>query len=971
MVGPVIEARDLSRAVHVSCLCACGTFSRARRWLRVDLDAREDLVQRVRKDGSVEGTCGQCGSALRGKAIWLEVSRARAMARLCVPSDRGAEVLAALREQLEGEDEIESFPSWMLRPEIVIAPAVSAGAGRHGSGEYTAVEMRPAVEVAVPPLGSGVPRAVDVSAPRAASPLPPNRERPTTVRTKAPVAVSDEEDDYTPPRGIASEALRLAQQAKALQTEDEVRRRATPVEPSVGAPDGPDSSPTKIDFREEPEQPGRLDGATMLGKLVWRDGRVELRATVDAQLRRVWAQASLRARPVLIRDAMYPLLGVRVLGSYLGESGLIDGLIDVARDEALDIWRALATNFEVTLVLESEGSALEERRQLGATGLERNAAACLDSARALLAGGEFLPDAYETAIAAFCSLNYADRVRPSAVALSGDDFRHVISSEEAKSAIARLDLATQPENVAALIELEGLPMSEFEDVRKRVLEASLEFGLLAPRRFWRRMIGSGLATSDDDYVAKLCAARAQCIADGDELDPVSTQRAWEEIAEFCRAKDLAFPQALRAALGLEEQARESGGTATPSQLPPVPRPATEPTSADVAASQVVASTADQDAPATTAEPTPSALGAAAGEGAEMTAPDSDEGGKTVVAAAPLGPGGEGASLSGPAAARMARQRARRAANQPRAASGEIRRSDPRLVAALGDPRTRARAAKAALERRLGVDEVCSVLAAMSVEEMIGIAGPLSAVSRRATESLLSQLRASSRELRQFAAVVLGEGGDPGALDPLVELLTRERTEAWLDVARAVASFGADGLAAVQDLCPSIANEQIKLERVARALAEMMRRDETGDLQRTLTSKRADGRPGTEVEEYDPAFAKAISLAVATLPDMVAEHERLESLYSAGKLSPPREFSWRLGVAIHGAEGFDAVHTVEAELEDDEVAQAIDEDEEFEEFEELDEIVELSENSVRAAGLLSTSGAGADNRRAAPSNAGAE
>lgn len=291
-----------------------------------------------------------------------------------------------------------------------------------------------------------------------------------------------------------------------------------------------------------------------IGTVSIDDGVVIVSAELDAEARKLWGTAALRGRPVHLRDFGYPLIGVRLAASHIGQMSLLDGLADVAQEVASEVFVALSQDFRLELELRSEGSSSAVRREVKMEGLERNAALCLESARAGLATGDFPPGAYEQALARLAAADMDERIRPADSSLGVGDYRFLLSPRETWAALDHLATVSQKENLARLLEVDGFSVEEYEGIRKRVLKASVEHGLCAPRRFWRRVIASGLAESAADYAERLSNNRAALVEEGDDLDAEQQAEAWETIHKMCRRKGIPVPDALREALDLPEEA---------------------------------------------------------------------------------------------------------------------------------------------------------------------------------------------------------------------------------------------------------------------------------------------------------------------------------------------------------------------------------------------------------------------------------
>jgi hypothetical protein len=284
-------------------------------------------------------------------------------------------------------------------------------------------------------------------------------------------------------------------------------------------------------------------------------GEPTVEIVLDEAGRQMWGRAALSVRPIHLRDFNYPLVGVRLSASYLGQTAVIDAIVDVAEEAANEVFARLSASLSVRLNLRSEHGSTPVSRDVSADDLGRNAALCLESARGVLATEEFPAEAFERATTALSDLSAEQRQRAAVHPLARGDFLHLLTPRESWAALEALEAASDKPNLAHLLERDGLPVGEFEAIRKRVLAGALEHGLCVPRRFWRRIIASGLCEDAADYAHRLAARRAAWEESDDDLDEQQQQRAWENIRELCKRRDLAFPEELMAALGIEEPPR--------------------------------------------------------------------------------------------------------------------------------------------------------------------------------------------------------------------------------------------------------------------------------------------------------------------------------------------------------------------------------------------------------------------------------
>jgi hypothetical protein len=273
----------------------------------------------------------------------------------------------------------------------------------------------------------------------------------------------------------------------------------------------------------------------------------------DAQRGEKWRDAKLDVRPLHLRGRGYPLLGVRIVASWMGQVGCLDAFVDVGQPQSQGVFRALAQRFAMRLIA-TLPSGEQIVREVGAAGLEPNAALCLESAHGALSSGDHPPDQFRIAVEAVAADGVEERLAQTKVTIAPGSYLHIIGAREAMRALDHIDRVSRKETLARLLEVEGLPMGEYDAIRRRVLAGAVEHGIVAPRRFWRRVVASGLADDLADYVEKL--ARNREVHEGEEgdLEPEAALAAWQGILDVCDRKDLEVPDALRRALNLPETA---------------------------------------------------------------------------------------------------------------------------------------------------------------------------------------------------------------------------------------------------------------------------------------------------------------------------------------------------------------------------------------------------------------------------------
>ncbi len=469
--------------------CHCGTMYAVMYWRWVDAIARPDLDVRVQEDGPFEGTCPDCGATARSAGTWLRVDARAREATLQVAEAQRGSLLRLLREHLDAvESRTHAVRPWMLQPTPVF---------------YTLPENA-------------------VRSRRSAVPVVPARSGELVIDVDHPPVIEAQSNPQVsaPPRTDGRDENGVAPGVPQLIGSD-TRTPGTFRTPVLGA---------------------------YVGELSVEGEQVVARARVDASERDKWAQAHLQARPILLRGLGYPLLGVRAIASYLGQKAVIDAVMDPGASEATEVFRVLAQRFSLRIeVTPGEGDPVE--RDAEAEALEPNAALCLESARTLLAREQLPPERYGKARAALGGLSVKDRLVLGPDTISPGAYQHIVGAAEATAALDHLDRVSEKASLARLLEVEGFPMTEYDALRRRVLQGSLDHGLVAPRRFWRRVVASGLVPDLQTYADLLCAARSTFEGEEGDLEPEAARAAWEGIGELCSRKDLKAPTVLREALG--------------------------------------------------------------------------------------------------------------------------------------------------------------------------------------------------------------------------------------------------------------------------------------------------------------------------------------------------------------------------------------------------------------------------------------
>lgn len=633
------------------------------------------------------------------------------------------------------------------------------------------------------------------------------------------------------------------------------------------------------------------------------EGGVTVVVTLDEPTRRMWGSAALQARPVLLRGLGYPLLGVRLVASYLGEVAVIDAVVDVSAANTSEIFVRLTQAFRLQLVVRGDAGPAATVREIEAEALGRNAAMCLESAQGQLGAGEFPPDAYRTARESLARMSAKQRLEPARHGLTEGSYRHLVSASEALQALERLDQASRKDNLARLLEVDGLPVGEYEAIRRAVLAAALEFGLPAPARFWRRILGTDLVRDAGEWIQKLVANRSACLARGDDLGPEHAEQAWRAIFDLCQHHNLTPPPEVARALGLGRRPEPPrpgpldaprGASATARVLPrdearppsapvraagerapsaplraaglPPPRPVSGP----IPAAEPARSSTPDTARTALAEPRaggPSVRAGSGGEARPAGLPRPRRGNQMASAVSGEIGGEIGGEIRGEIRGEIGGEIAGEAPGQHRAPSG--RPPEPPLL--VSEPPARPSGGELARAMHIlsgggQIDEAMALLPALEEDDLLALLPALAELGARLVPELLTLLGASGRSLRQAAAILLGLARDRRAIDPLVALLGSESSAVWIDAAKALGNFGPRVVGPLCALLRGAASDRRELlvGRVARTLAELVVSD--GD------APGGAGRLAVEnlLEVGDPSVSSAARRALATLADVQGE-----------------------------------------------------------------------------------------------------
>jgi hypothetical protein len=823
----------LSWASTVAFACRCGVVFRASRWRWIDRDALPDEAERARHEGPLRGECPSCGGPATTRIDWLELEPSRERAVLILGAQQRHQLIELLRDHASAVSErilageVELADSWLLRP-----------MWRFEEGDTPTFVRR---EVSSPRTGHSI-----------------ARDRIDDAVTTIQVIEPEPEPE-------------VVHEVEVERDEEDTARRRAPqpqtdgVPKLVGANAWPASIPTVRGTSLAYLGPLSLDPSTGGDE----DEIVTLDLELDESGRSLWGQAALQVRPIHLRGHGYPIIGVRLVASYLGRMSVIEGVVDVGSEDAGEIFACLSRQFRVLLVLRGEGSSTV-RREVAARDLERNAALCLESARASLARREYPPDAYRRALDDLGKTELEDRLRGARQTLVAGAYRHLIAPRETWVALEHLEASSDKSNLAHLLEVDGLSVDEYEAVRKRVLAASVEHGLCAPRRFWRRIIASGLSDDFDGYAGRLARARAEADQDGDDLDAEQRAAAWARIVELCDLKQLEYPPEVRRKLGVGEperprrRGRSEADDTQRSARPHAPESAARPEKTERSSRAARSRGEKSGRPSQSREPDPNRSRSAAGE----------------IQARPAGRDGQG-----------------------------------NLRDQLRDPSLRLRVATASLARGgtpEAIEAVFAVLDQFGEEELLAVLPTIAEIGGQAVASLHIKLESSNSQLRQAAAILLSLTRDPSSIQPLMRRLLREESKIWIDVARAIGSLGASALERLCALVRQSVRAELPmdrgelLKRVGRAMAEVVIAEGGPD---SITRDTLE----TLAQSSETEVALAANQALATLHDVSLAGAQVRGERSLSDVTQIRGFARRAYEAITVPELDILDEEVEAEL----------------------------------------------------------
>jgi hypothetical protein len=420
---------------------------------------------------------------------------------------------------------------------------------------------------------------------------PPDREEiPTKPIVKAGAREVLEESSAAPDRTMetidsallagvvnALDALEVGHEGRgggeATETDLEPEILIAPAAPAAVDPAmadlPPGADPLTTETAELPIEPGAdawLDraAASQTSSAAADGPDVRLALVVGEQLARGLGDA-LDVRILLHRVATYPVIAL-IVGPPAAfrvprPAELAIAVLDIAADRDRAVLAALARRFELAVDVISRGRRIR-RARLGAP-LHDNVSyiirAAEDHLRGVTAEGEAsLPRAKELVLGAGFDLLGLEQ--PDATEFRDDKLSQIETAQQLRRAIAIARKFARPSREDYLVCLRGFPLPRWRDVRLRVLEAAVAFGLWMGTELAQIAVSEGLARSRRDLVVRLdrgfeALRRHPEVFD---IDGDAAEDNANAIAEEARALGVELHKARGGAIASDEASTVSG-----------------------------------------------------------------------------------------------------------------------------------------------------------------------------------------------------------------------------------------------------------------------------------------------------------------------------------------------------------------------------------------------------------------------------
>lgn len=562
MPVPFTGRAGKTRRKSIQVGCDCGHGIAAEVYVSIDVSDRPDLAEAYFNDGLKRITCPSCGRehALEAPVV-VHDPRIPLFALLIPPALRHRELqLTATLLSVIGEEGVD-VPLYVKHPEVFYQ--------RDGLWE--------ALQRAKTTLrGKGAP---DDSALLAREDELTQREEDLYAREEDLLAREEqliasrrevEEHQHQIDRerkDIERERQALRALAMDLSSREQALRERSRVQPPPPPPEAFSS-----DGQDGQEGVTVLQGRPEAQVNQWRAGDARVAAILHEQevfllARPGEALSTLREKPPQLLIQLHLLEGLPLVALVLreAEEGAYSLFwpLDMRQAEDVAVLERLEQRFAVRLDLYDDESRPVTGWQLEAP-LELNAARILERAREVLAAagdGEGLD--FEVASDAFEELG-DERLGRKRHNFSEDSFTDLPSPAAARLATGITAYWSEPGNEDYLLFVKSFPLQHWREIRQRVVERALEFGLRLSPALMRFAVEHGLVESREQALRTALASFAEvslrlkpC-----DLDPVHEWENWKLLIEDCIAAEVEVEAQI------EELATAAGRKARQVSMPP-------------------------------------------------------------------------------------------------------------------------------------------------------------------------------------------------------------------------------------------------------------------------------------------------------------------------------------------------------------------------------------------------------------------
>lgn len=336
----------------------------------------------------------------------------------------------------------------------------------------------------------------------------------------------------------------------------------------AGVPPGTDPLTTETaDLPHDPSADPWLDRLVASGSsgLAADASGVRLALVVGEGLARGLERGPLDVRVLLHRVATYPVIAL-IVGPPAAfraprPSQLAVLVLDIAADRDRAVLAALAHRFELLVDVVSRGLPIRRARLAAplADNLGYIVRAAEDHLRGVDAEGEAsLPRARDLVLGAGFDLLGLEQ--PDAAEFRDDKLAQLETAQQVRRAIAITRKFARPSREDYLVCLRGFPLPRWRELRRRVLERAVAYGLWMGPELAQIAVSEGLARSRRDLVARLDRAfeALRRHPTAFDLDGDAAEDNGKAIAEEARALGVELHKAKSGAIASDEVSTVSG-----------------------------------------------------------------------------------------------------------------------------------------------------------------------------------------------------------------------------------------------------------------------------------------------------------------------------------------------------------------------------------------------------------------------------